>query len=375
MGNGGPGDSWKGRSVLVTGGDGFVGTHLVNTLLERGAFVVTTSRRDRPFDLRSLLFGPAAPRPEVDHTDLADVAEVTDLCRRQGIDTIFHLAAHAIVGAAARAPWSTFDGNIRSTLSVLEAGRITRTARVLIASSDKVYGDHADVNDPQRLPSNESHTLRGVDAYSASKVCVDTLAHSYALQFEESRVLVARCCNVYGPGDVNFTRLIPQTCMRLRAGVAPVIYPGSESVLREYMHVRDVVAAYLVLASHVDAHYAHERPTRGLATHGWAAYNVGTHDARQRVNFRPEQLEAVHSVGDVIRRLSALVPGSLPPTTLARPPGSNVVEISDQYLDAGRLLALGFAPREGFDAGLRETLKWYDDNSEGLGGSAARFLH
>ncbi len=202
--------------------------------------------------------------------------EVQKICNRHQIDTIFHLAASAVVGEAANAPISTCENNIIPTLNLLEAARINKIPRVIVASTDKSYGDHADDDDPERIPYTESFALRGLDVYSASKVCADMIAQTYAFQFKLP-VLVVRPCNIFGPGDLNFTRLIPRTILRLMQGSQPVINQGNDRVLREFIYIDDLVNAYLFLAENLERHYASPLPQRGRATYGWIAYNAGSY--------------------------------------------------------------------------------------------------
>ena len=146
---------------------------------------------------------------------------------------------------------------------------------MLIASTDKSYGDHADADDPEPLPYQEAHALRGMDVYSASKASADLIAQTYGFQFKVP-ALIVRSCNIYGAGDLNFSRLIPRTSLRLLNGKPPVINLGNADVLREYIYIDDLVNAYMFLAENVERHYSGEIPRSGRSTYGWAAYNVGS---------------------------------------------------------------------------------------------------
>ena len=233
---------WFGKRVLVTGGDGFIAAHLIKELLLKKAVVVTTIRHDRPLKTLDLLNGSnSAPKPDVEYSDLLNYQEVRQICDRHQLDTVFHLAATAIVSEAANSPVSTIENNLITSLNLLEVARVNKIPRIIIASSDKSYGDHAS-DQQEELPYKENYALRGLDVYSASKVCADMIAQTYAFQFGLP-VAVTRSCNMYGPGDLNFTRLIPRTIMSLLRGRPPVINIGNEKVLREYIYVED--EAYL----------------------------------------------------------------------------------------------------------------------------------
>lgn len=347
-------DTWYGRHVLITGGDGFVAANLASTLLRRGANVVVTVRHLRPNRTLSLL-GYTDTMPDTEMLDLSDLLGVHKLCNRHRVDTIFHLAASAIVSDASKSPISTFQNNIISTLNLLEAARVNCIPRVVIASSDKSYGDHANLRDPEPLPYREGYSLRGLDVYSTSKVCADMMSQTYAFQFRLP-VIIARSCNVYGPGDLNFTRLIPRTILRLLSKKTPVINAGNAGVLREYIHVSDVVNAYCVLATNVENHYNTQMPSTGRDTYGWAAYNVGS--------FLPGDLQSVKehpniaSVQDVMALIGRKMGCSdLVPKTI--PKDITFIEIPDQYLDSSKLNRLGFKAECTLDGGLDGTIEWY----------------
>ncbi len=360
-------DFWYGKRVLITGGDGFVASNLAQALIARGAVVTITVRHSRPVPTSGLL--GYHDQPDIEVCEMNDYPQIQRVCNRHQIDTIFHLAASAIVSDAANAPMSTFQNNIDPTLNLLEAARVNNIPRVLIASTDKSYGDHADADDPEPLPYREQHALRGMDVYSASKACADLMAQTYAFQFKLA-VLIVRSCNIYGPGDLNFSRLIPRTSLRLMGDKPPVINLGNAEVLREYIYVADLVDAYLYLAEHMDKHYANEMPQRGRATYGWSAYNVGSYQSRSN---RPiEEFDSIQSVIGVIDTLRRVLGSSMEPITIPKP--DNFIEIPDQFLDSQKLHDFGFVPQTPFEEGLRRTVDWYAENRELLARLGSRYL-
>jgi len=364
---------WYGKRILVTGGDGFVASHLVKKLLQCGAVVVVTVRHKRPVRTLDLICTPDERTeftPDVEDCDLLDFDTLRRVCDRHQIDTIFHLAASAIVYDAANSPVSTIENNTVGTLHVLEVARINKIPRVLVVSSDKSYGDHAD--DPlEGLPYSEDYALRGLDVYSASKACADLIAQTYSYQFKVP-VLIARACNIFGPGDLNFSRLIPKTIMCLLAGRPPQINRGNERVLREFMYVADVVDAYLLLMEKVVDHYGPNNinmPKWGKATYGWAAYNVGTYVKEELVNIA--QCEKIKNVLDVIDMLQARI-ARIEPIIKEKP--ANFIEIPDQYLSAAKIRVLGFRPQISFQQGLDHCVKWCRDHYDHLGRLAQRYI-
>jgi CDP-glucose 4,6-dehydratase len=352
---------WYGKNVLITGGDGFVAANLAADLIKRDANVAITVRHQRPVSTLKLL-GLSDVSPDMEFSDLSDFISVQKLCNRHQIDTIFHLAASAIVSDASRSPISTFPTNLISTLNILETARINNIPRVVVASSDKSYGDHADADDPERLPYRENQALRGLDVYSSSKVCTDMMCQTYAFQFHLP-VIVVRSCNIYGPGDLNFTRLIPRTILRLFSELKPVINDGNARVLREYVYIDDLVAAYQFLAENMETHYKDRMPRSGRTTYGWSAYNVGSYAPRG--SFHPEDCPNIRSVTQVIQDLTRLMKKDhLQPTII--PKDVTFVEIPDQYLDSSKIMNLGYKTKVQFNEGLQKSIEWYKGNSDYL---------
>jgi CDP-glucose 4,6-dehydratase len=358
---------WYGKRVLITGGDGFVASNLADALMRQGAVVTITIRHSRPAPTAKLFAN--GTHPDIEVCEMHDLAQVQRLCNRHQIDTIFHLAASAIVSDAANAPMSTFQNNIDPTLNLLEAARINDIPRVLIASTDKSYGDHADADDPETLPYREAHALRGMDVYSASKACADLIAQTYAFQFKLP-VLVIRSCNIYGSGDLNFTRLIPRTILRTLAGKAPAINLGNADVLREYIYVDDLVQAYMFLGENLGLHYAAEMPRSGRATYGWVAYNVGSFTSAG--DKAVSEYSNIKSVKQVIETIQSALEDQTEPVIIPKAP--NFIEIPDQFLDSRKLHEFGFTPQIGFEEGVSRTIEWYREHRELLTKLGARYV-
>lgn len=363
---------WFGKRVLVTGGDGFAAAHLIKALLEQKAVVIATVRHNRPLSTLELINGVEkdAPRPDIEHSNLLNYQEVRRICDRHQIDTIFHLAATAIVSDAANSPMSTIENNVIPTLNLLEVARVNKIPRVLIASTDKSYGDHA-FGDIEKLPYQENYALRGLDVYSASKVCADMIAQTYAFQFGLP-VVVTRSCNMYGPGDLNFTRLIPRTIMCLLSGMPPVINLGNEKVLREYIYIGDVVEAYMTLGQNIETHYGKDNknmPKSGALTYGWPSFNFGSYTKDETT--RLAECNKIKSVDDVITLLRKKIK-NVQPKIIEKP--ANFIEIPDQYLDSSKIRKLGFTPKVSFEEGLDKTIEWYKKNYDILEKSAFRYI-
>ena len=221
---------WNDRPVLVTGASGLLGSWLVARLLEQGARVVVLLRDLVPDAL--LETSGDRRRATTVLGDVRDGGLVERVLAEYEIDAVFHLAAQTIVEHAARNPVGTFRSNIEGTWEVLDACRRSgRTTRIVVASSDKAYGEQ------QELPYREEQPLQGSHPYDVSKSCTDLIAQSYAWTYGLP-VVVTRCGNLYGGGDLNFNRLIPGSIRDALSGRAPTLRSDG-TPLRDYLYVED----------------------------------------------------------------------------------------------------------------------------------------
>ncbi len=318
-----------GRTVLVTGAQGFVGAWLAERLLDEGARVVAL-RRDVEPESRFHTDGIEG-RCVIAQGDLLDYQALLRVLNEHDVSVVFHLAAQTIVTTANRSPLSTFETNVRGTYLLLEACRSVGSVgdpveAVVVASSDKAYGEH------DELPYRESFALEPRYPYDVSKGCADMIARSYAYTFDLP-VAVTRLANVYGGGDVNWSRIVPDTARSLARGERPLIRSDGTPE-RDYLYIEDAIDAYLAIAESLGRPEMHGR-----------AWNVG----------RGSPL----SVREVVDRLIAVSGRDVEPDVKGEgtPPG----EIDRQYLDSTAIREeLGWAPRRDLDEGLRLTWEWYD---------------
>ncbi|MBS1870956.1 MAG: GDP-mannose 4,6-dehydratase [Actinobacteria bacterium] len=318
------------RSVFVTGAYGLLGSWLVRALVARGDRVVVL-RRDRAPRSALLLEGVEAA-VDVVHGDLTDDGLMARALGEYEVDTVFHLAAQTIVGTANRSPLATFESNVRGTWTLLEACRLHGAQRVVVAASDKAYGASA------TLPYREDMPLDPRYPYDVSKAATDLIARSYWHTFGLP-VAVTRFANLYGGGDLNRSRLVPEAIAAALAGRAPVIRSDG-SPQRDFLYVEDAVDAYLRLADALEREGA-----RG------EAFNAG--------GGQP------HAVRDVVARICALAGTDVAPDV--RGTGTPDGEIDRQWVDASKLRALtGWAPRVDLDEGLRRTIAWYREHPRAL---------
>src|SRR5882757_4776159 len=224
--------------ALVTGARGFAASWLAKTLLEEGHEVTSLDRESG--EPTGLELQGIAQDVHDGVGDLRDYENVLRLLRDDRIDSVFHLAAQAIVGDANASPIPTFEANIEGTWTVLEAARQGGVERVVVASSDKAYGPH------EQLPYTEDSALQPVFPYDVSKAATDLIARSYWHTYGLP-VAVTRFANLYGGGDRNFSRLVPETVTAVLDGRPPVIRSDG-SPERDFLHVEDAAGAYLAVA-------------------------------------------------------------------------------------------------------------------------------
>jgi CDP-glucose 4,6-dehydratase len=319
--------TWQGRSVFVTGAGGFIGSWLTKRLVDEGASVVALLA---DLDARSeFARAELAKRVTVVHGVLEEPGVVRRALGAHEVDSVFHLGAQTLVGVAHRDPVGTFEANVRGTYLLLDACREAAVSRVVVASSDKAYGEVGD------LPYAESTPLHGTQPYEVSKSCTDLLGQSYAATYGQP-VAIARCGNVYGGGDLNWRRIVPGALRWLINGETPVIRSDGTFV-RDYLHVDDVVDAYLALAGWLDA---------GAA---------GTRDATDQIAFNFSD-EAPRTVLEMYDAVCDAFGARVEPTILGEGKG----EIHDQYLDSSRARdELGWKTSVDLATGLGRAVDWY----------------
>ena len=317
------------KRALVTGGHGFVASHLARALLERGD-TVTVLDLPRP-GLSGLELQRIDPVVELVEGDLCDARLVGATLETGEFDVVFHLAAQTLVGPAMANPVATFEANVRGTWTLLDACRHADVPAIVVASSDKAYGPS------DELPYREDMPLRPASPYEASKAAADAIALGYARAYDLP-VAVTRFANIYGGGDLNFSRLIPEAIVAVLEGRRPAIRSGG-SPQRDFLFVDDAVAAYLAIEHEVGA----GGPAAG------EAFNAGG--------------ERPHSVAEVLETIGAVSGRRVEPEYHGT--GNPAGEIDRQFVDSAKLRGLtGWRPEVELRDGLRRTLEWYRDNPE-----------
>ncbi|MFH1848040.1 MAG: NAD-dependent epimerase/dehydratase family protein [Candidatus Omnitrophota bacterium] len=314
-------DFWKGKKILITGHEGFLGSWLTKTLLGRGARVIGLDKvKNRPVSaLKGLRKDILCIKGDVSNLSL-----VNKVIKKYRPQFIFHLAAEAIVGEANKNPVGAFKSNIEGTWNVLEASRGKKFIRAIVAaSSDKAYGSH------EKLPYSESAALKGAHPYDASKSCADILAYTYFNTYRVP-VCVTRCGNIYGGGDFHYSRLVPDA-MRCAITGKTLLIRSDGKFIRDYIYVGDIVRAYILLAE--------KMVKRGIYGEAF--------------NFSNERPLSVLALVKKIYRIAGRKPDY-------RILGKAKYEIKRQTLSAKKARRiLGWSPAYSLEEGLEPTMEWY----------------
>lgn len=316
-------DFWKDRNVFITGCTGLLGSHLTQVLVEKRANIVGLVRDLVPKS--DLVQSGTFDQINIVRGCVEDYYAVERAINEYEIDTVFHLAAQTIVRTANRNPLSTFESNIKGTWCILEAcRRVPTVKRIVIASSDKAYGEQ------DKLPYDENAPLIGSHPYDVSKSCADLISLTYYSTYKLP-VCVTRCGNFYGPGDLNFNRLVPGTIHSVLNNEAPVIRSDG-TCIRDYFYVKDGALAYIHLAEKM------EDPK----IHGEA------------LNFSNElQISVIEMTNKILKLMNRK---DLKPIIL----NEATNEIKHQYLSAKKARKLlGWKPKYALNTGLEETIEWY----------------
>ncbi|MDD5618480.1 MAG: GDP-mannose 4,6-dehydratase [Candidatus Omnitrophica bacterium] len=314
---------WKNKRVLITGYEGFLGSNLAKFLLIRDARIVGIDKvRNRPESvLAGLRDGMACIK-----NDISDLNMVNKMINKYKPQVIFHIAAEAIVGEANKDPVKAFKSNIEGTWNILEASRGRKFIEaIVVASSDKAYGSH------KVLPYKEDAPLKGSHPYDVSKSCADLICYAYWNTYRVP-VCVTRCGNIYGPGDFNYSRVVPDA---IRCAIQDKQFKirSDGKFTRDYVYVEDIVNGYITLAEKM----------KKLKLYGEA------------FNFSDENPITVIEMVKKIYHLSEQKPDY-------KILNSAKYEIKHQYLCSKKARkVLSWKPEYSLDEGLKKTLKWYGD--------------
>ena len=313
---------WDNKSVLVTGAGGFKGSHLVENLSQTNANIVSLVR---DFDPKSyFVTRHLSEKSIVVIGDLKNYRKIADILAKYEITTIFHLGAQPIVNTALLNPLETLESNIMGTVHILEAARLYSEANeIVFVSSDKAYGPC------ERVPYKENDRLHGKAPYDVSKSCADLISQVYANpDVYDMPITIARCANVFGPGDLNMSRIVPGTLEAIIKS-KPLKIRSDGKMIREYIYVKDSIDGYISLAENINK-------TKG------EAFNLASRN--------------IMSVTEIVDRISKVlgIPVRMEILNQAK------AEIPKQYLDGSKIKnTIGWEAKTDFEEAIRKTFDWY----------------
>lgn len=321
-------NTWKNKTVLVTGGRGFIGSHLVSRLIELGTkkIIVLQKTREKKSSKDKLFPGVV----EYVTGDISSAHFVETLFKKYQFDLCFHLAAQPLVSQGGLSPLSTMEINIMGTANVLESARQHKVKGVILASTTHVYG-----NNP--VPFLEEYFPRPSSPYETSKACADMLAQTYA-QYYELPVAIGRFVNIYGPGDTN-ERIVPRSIQLILQGQKPEIF--NDKVNRDFLYIDDAIDGYIALA---------EKIVKLGKENANIIYNFGT----------GHHYSNKHIVETILRLMSR---SDIKPVYIK---GKRKQEIVNQYVSIKKIeKTLDWHPRYSLEEGLQETIRWHRDKLVG----------
>jgi len=313
---------WKNKRILITGYEGFLGSHLTKKLLSLGADIVGVDIKVRRKE--TILEEKDYEKLKIIKGSVTNYSLMKNILERYKIEIIFHLAAEALVGKCLKNPVKTFTTNIKGTWQVLEAARgLKRFISIIVASSDKAYGTQ------KKLPYKENMPLLGNHPYDVSKSCADLIAYTYFHTYSLP-VVITRCGNIYGPGDFNFSRIVPDAIRCALYGKELLIRSDGRFV-RDYVFVDDIVAGYILLAQQIEK--------KNLAGE---AFNFSN--------------ETPISVIKLVKEIYKII-GKRPKYRILN---EAKYEIKYQYLSSQKARKiLKWRPKYSLEKGLKDTIKWY----------------
>ena len=325
---------WKDKNVLITGAAGFVGSNLSKNLSKNGAKVVGLIQSKKK---NSLLFYEGIDKKiDLIFGDITDRILLKKILIKFNIEICFHLAAQVEVGLARQDPYGTWETNVRGTYSLLdtirESGKNVKS--IVVASSDKAYGEHG----IKKMPYQEDYTLLPIFPYDTSKACADMIAKSYSSKLFNLPIIISRFSNIYGPGQLNFTALIPDaitSCIKNET----FKMRGDGEAIRDFIHIDDIVNVYKLLSEKL---YLFPKKYSG------EVFNAGT-NSPIKIKDMVKLIYLYKKRYDKYKKIIKNIKNN-------KTPG----EISVQFMDFKKLYKnFKWKPKKNFEKSLPKLFKWY----------------
>jgi len=328
---------WKNKRVLITGINGFIGGNLSKQLLASGANVTGLIRNKNE---KTFLFVEKLDKKiTLVYGNLENKSNLKRILLEQNIEICFHLAAQVEVGVAERDPFVTWETNIRGTYSLMEAIREQKKKlkAIIIASSDKAYGNYP----RNKMPYQENYELKAKYPYDVSKACSDMIARSYSSDLFNLPVVITRFANIYGPGQANFSALIPD-CIKSTLHNELFVPRSNGNNVRDFIYVSDVSKLYLLIAKKL---FLKPNKIKG------EIFNAGTNNP--------------HKVKDIIKNIFEIQNKHTQYKKIDKIFKNKKTsgEIDFQYMDYKKVYKFfGWKPETKFKLGISETINWYKKN-------------
>lgn len=325
---------WFGKNVLITGVNGFIGGNLAKKLVDSGANVLGLMRNAKRDT--QLFYEQLDKKITLIDGNITDKDQIAGVISEERVHSVFHLAAQVEIGVGLTNPFLTFETNVRGTYSLLEAIRQSRypIESIVVASTDKSYGSYP----MDKMPYKEDYPLQAVYPYDVSKACADMIARCYASDVHKLPIVVTRFCNIFGPGQLNFSAVIPDA-IRACLGYGVFVPRGNGEQVRDFIFIEDVVDLYLRIGEILGTN---------PQTICGQIFNAGT-NAPKKIR---DVLEAVYMLTGRQRAFEDVLRDMKGKATTG--------EIDYQFMDyekANRYT--GWAPKHTFNEGLAKTIEWF----------------
>ncbi len=332
-------NAWINKKILVTGVTGFIGGNLVAKLHNAGASVFGIVRNDNPSCY--LYLEGYHEKIRLIKGDIIDHELLYNVITEQQIDIVYHLAAQVEVGVGLTNPFLTFETNVRGTYNLMEACRMAKNSghhieAIVVASSDKAYGEYP----VEKMPYREDYPLLPKYPYDTSKACADMICQAYAIDQYKLPVVITRFSNIYGPGQMNFSAIVPDG-IRSALGYSVFIPRSDGSMVRDFIFSEDVADLYMRIAT---ALAADPDKLRGQV------FNAGNNDP---INMRSLLIKIYEQLGNK-KELARIIDDMNGKKTVG--------EIQYQHMSFDKVFDhFNWKPVHDIDQGLQKSIAWYSD--------------